>query len=161
MSWQNSLLCLMGELAWGGTVAVAVGVSDTWQVTGDTQHVTHDTWNVTSKTWHVTHNLFFFFFSVLVRFGIGATIRTRRENLCLLYTGFSLLSSRDIINPMTLTLQLWNPTDFASLTRDSLLLYSSYRLCIHVCSCLFSEISMSDPNGWPQDHGLPFRQRPW
>ena len=28
VSLQTSLLCIMGELAWGGTVAVAVGVSD-------------------------------------------------------------------------------------------------------------------------------------
>ena len=27
-SWQTSLLCIMGELEGGGTVAVAIGVSD-------------------------------------------------------------------------------------------------------------------------------------
>ena len=32
-----------GELAGGGSVVVAVGVSDMWQVTGDTQHLTTDT----------------------------------------------------------------------------------------------------------------------
>ena len=32
----------MGELAGGGSVAVAVGVSDMRQVTGDTQHLTPD-----------------------------------------------------------------------------------------------------------------------
>ena len=30
------------ELAGGGSVAVAVGVSDMWQVTGDKQHITPD-----------------------------------------------------------------------------------------------------------------------
>ena len=40
---QASLLWIMGELAGWGSVAVAVGVSDSWQVTHDTGHVTHDT----------------------------------------------------------------------------------------------------------------------
>ena len=35
VSLRTSLLCIMGELAGGGSVAVAVGVSDRYQVTGD------------------------------------------------------------------------------------------------------------------------------
>ena len=42
----NILLCVLGELAGGGSEIVAVGVSDMWQVTGDIQHVTCDTWHV-------------------------------------------------------------------------------------------------------------------
>ena len=34
-SLLTSLLCIMGELAWGGSVAVSVGISDRWQVTDD------------------------------------------------------------------------------------------------------------------------------
>ena len=33
----TNLLCIMGELAGGGPVAMAVGISDIWQVTRDTQ----------------------------------------------------------------------------------------------------------------------------
>ena len=54
----------MGELAGGGSVPVAVGVSDRGQVTHDTQHTTNC--------------------------GIGATIRTRREIQRLLCAGFVL-----------------------------------------------------------------------
>ena len=39
----TSLVCMVGELAVGGSVALAVGVSDRWQVTGDKQHDTCDT----------------------------------------------------------------------------------------------------------------------
>ena len=35
-------LCIVEELAGGGSVAVAVGVSDMRQMTGDTQHLTPD-----------------------------------------------------------------------------------------------------------------------
>ena len=45
---------IMGELEGGGSVAVAVGVSDNWQVTGHTQHVTHDIWHKTCYMWHMT-----------------------------------------------------------------------------------------------------------
>ena len=34
--WQTSLLCIVGELAGAGSVAVAVGVGDRLQVTLDT-----------------------------------------------------------------------------------------------------------------------------
>ena len=42
-SLPTSLLCMVGGLAEGGSVAMAVGVSEKRQVTDDTQHVTHDT----------------------------------------------------------------------------------------------------------------------
>ena len=48
----------MGELAGEESVAVAVGVSDRWQVTGDTRNVTLD-------TWHVKHDIFTSYFSHL------------------------------------------------------------------------------------------------
>ena len=37
-SLQTSLLCIIGELAVGGPVAVAVGIRDRWQVSGDRWH---------------------------------------------------------------------------------------------------------------------------
>ena len=39
------LLWIMGELAGGGSVAVAVGVSERWHMTRDTPRMTHDTWH--------------------------------------------------------------------------------------------------------------------
>ena len=91
---QTSLLCIVGELVGGRFVAVAVGVSDSWQVTGDRWLVivdmVHDIWHMSHDTWH----FFFFFFSskiycqflsVSVRSGIGATIRTYQEIQCLPY----------------------------------------------------------------------------
>ena len=47
-SLQAILMCLVGELAGGRFVAVAVSTSDLWQVTGDK-------WQVTCDTWHMTH----------------------------------------------------------------------------------------------------------
>ena len=85
-SSQASLLCIVGELASGGSVAV--GVSDRWQV-----QATSDTWHVTRDMWHMTRDTWFFyvaFLSISVRFGIGATICKSREIQCLLYAGFSL-----------------------------------------------------------------------
>ena len=41
-SLQTSLLCIMGELVGGGSVTVAVGVSNRWQVALATRHVTLD-----------------------------------------------------------------------------------------------------------------------
>ena len=55
-SLRTSLLCIVEELAGVGSVAVAVGVSDSWQVTCDTQHMSHDTWHATHDTWHATHD---------------------------------------------------------------------------------------------------------
>ena len=50
------LLCLMGELEGRGSVAVAVGHSDRWQVAGDIWHMTCDTINVTCDMWNMTHD---------------------------------------------------------------------------------------------------------
>ena len=57
-SLQTSLLtlCIIGEFAKGGFVAVAVSVSDRWQVTCNRQLMTHDTWHVTCDIWHPTCN---------------------------------------------------------------------------------------------------------
>ena len=57
---HTSLLCLVGELAGGGAVAVAVG--DTQHVTCDTLHVTNEMWYVTCDTRHIIY--IFFFLSV-------------------------------------------------------------------------------------------------
>ena len=71
-SLQTTLLCIVGELAGqGGPVAVAVCVSDRWQVTWDPWHLTHDTWNVTCDRW--------FNFLINFYYDIGATNRTRQE----------------------------------------------------------------------------------
>ena len=53
-SSRNILLCIMGQLAGGGTMALAVGFSDMWQVKRNTRHATHDTWHVTHDLWLVT-----------------------------------------------------------------------------------------------------------
>ena len=42
-SLKTILLCIVRELAWGGSDAVAVGLSESWLVTRNTWHVTHDT----------------------------------------------------------------------------------------------------------------------
>ena len=44
----------MGELAGGGSLAGAVGVSERRQVTGDMQHTACDTWHITHEIWHTT-----------------------------------------------------------------------------------------------------------
>ena len=54
-----------GVIAGGGSVAVAIGVSERWQVTRDMWHVTPDTWHVTPDTRHV-HFCPFLSFLVLV-----------------------------------------------------------------------------------------------
>ena len=58
---QTILHCIVGESPRGGSIAVAVGVSDRLegtgdrgQGTGDTQHVTPDTLHLTPDTWHLT-----------------------------------------------------------------------------------------------------------
>ena len=79
-SFQTSLLCLVGELAGGQSVAMAFGISNKWQVRCDMWHVICDMWHLTCDTWPVTHD---FFFAFSVRFGIGATICTRWEIQCL------------------------------------------------------------------------------
>ena len=42
-SWQTILVCIVEELAGGGSLAVAVGVSDMGKVTHDMHQITHDT----------------------------------------------------------------------------------------------------------------------
>ena len=100
-SLQTSLLCIVGKLAGGRSVAF--GVSDRWHVTHDTQQMIPDTWNLTPDTWHMPCDIWqvtpdrwhmkllffsFSFLSVYVRFGIGATIRIRQEFQCLQDAGF-------------------------------------------------------------------------
>ena len=70
----------LGELAGGGSVAVAVGVSDIWQVM-------RNMWHVRCYTWNVTHDYIFF----PSHFGTGATIRTRQEIQCLPHARFFFL----------------------------------------------------------------------
>ena len=43
MSLQTSLLCIVVELAWGGSLAVSVGVRDRGLVTCDRWHMTNET----------------------------------------------------------------------------------------------------------------------
>ena len=56
----TSLLYIVGELAGEGSMAVAVDVSDLWQVSVDTQYVTCD-----CDTWHMTPNTHLFFSKIL------------------------------------------------------------------------------------------------
>ena len=58
-------VCILGELAGGGSVALFVGSRNRWQMTHNIWHVTHYKWHVTSDTWHVTHDIFFSFFLFL------------------------------------------------------------------------------------------------
>ena len=90
--WK-SLMYIMGELAGGGSVAVAVavGVSDMWHVSSDMWHVSSDMWHMTHDMWHLildTWQFFFFFFFFWVCFGIIVTIRTHQEIQCLPNAGF-------------------------------------------------------------------------
>ena len=56
VSLQTFLLWIVGELAGGGSVAVAVGRGDKWNVIGDRKPVIVDRWQVTRfyDIWHVT-----------------------------------------------------------------------------------------------------------
>ena len=51
---QSTPLCIVGELAGGGSAAVAVGIKDRWHVLGDRWQVPGDRWQVTGNRWHVT-----------------------------------------------------------------------------------------------------------
>ena len=53
-SLQIILLCMVGELAGGGTMTVAVGVSDMWQLTRNMWHLTHDMWQPVFITHHIS-----------------------------------------------------------------------------------------------------------
>ena len=61
---QKHLTVRTGEVSRGMSVAVIVGDSDMWQVTGGMQHVTHETclWHLTWYTWHVKLDFFWIFF---------------------------------------------------------------------------------------------------
>ena len=50
----TSLLWMLWELARGGSAAVALGISDRWQVTLEKRHMTHEMWQVICDTWNVT-----------------------------------------------------------------------------------------------------------
>ena len=51
--WR-SLLCIMGEFAGGGSVAVADGIIVEWNVARDTWTMTGDTWHMIPEMWHMT-----------------------------------------------------------------------------------------------------------
>ena len=51
MVFGNWPSCILGQLARGAYVAVAVGVSERWKVTIDRWHVTCNIWHVTCDTW--------------------------------------------------------------------------------------------------------------
>ena len=103
-SLRTSILCILGELAGRGSVAVVVGFFDRLQVTGDRWHATHDKWHLTLDTQHMTHDMWhvtpdtwyiyiFFcgggaFLVIFVSFGIITTIGKHQEIQCLLYVGF-------------------------------------------------------------------------
>ena len=80
-SLQTILLFIVQELAEGGSIAVAVGISDMWQVTCNMWM-----WQITfvNDTWLLTHYTFLGFLC------IGATIGTHQEIQCLLYAGLFL-----------------------------------------------------------------------
>ena len=83
------------ELAGRGSVALAVNLSDMWQVTGDrwhatgdscqvtgnTRHMTGDMWQVTGEMWQMIFLVCLFFFGYIFfgLNGIGATYRTRQD----------------------------------------------------------------------------------
>ena len=107
-SSQTILLCIAGELAWGGSVAVAVGVSDTWQVASNIQYVKPDTWHLTNDTWNLKIVFFLFSFSVsrmldfkIIALNIGLLSyhhhhhhhTTTNDFLSILYPGFIWVSS--------------------------------------------------------------------
>ena len=84
-SLQTSILCILRELEGGGSVAVAVSVSDRWKVKGERWHTKQYMWHVTHYTWDVTrdtcHMTFFFlppvrlFLSVLVWVLVFANVK--------------------------------------------------------------------------------------
>ena len=80
-SLQTILLCIVGKLAGGGSVAVAVGVSDMCQVTGDTQHMQ------AGYTRDLRYSIY-----IYIHIYIGANICTCQEIQCLPYAGFLMTS---------------------------------------------------------------------
>ena len=57
-SLQNSLLCIVGEVA----ECFFLVTGDRWQMTDDRWHVTHYKWQMTCDTGHLRHETWFFFF---------------------------------------------------------------------------------------------------
>ena len=55
LGFATSLLWTMGELVGGGSVAMAVGASNRWQVAGDTRHMICDTFICFVWTFYVFH----------------------------------------------------------------------------------------------------------
>ena len=82
-----------GGVSRGRVCGCGCGCWRLWQVTSDRWHVTRDTWHLIWDTWQITLFVLFFFlsFSLYVRFGIGATIRTLRDIQRLRYAGYFLL----------------------------------------------------------------------
>ena len=85
-------VCIVGELAGEGSMALAVCVSDMWHVTGNTWHLTPDTchltpdpWHLTRDTWYVTPDIWHIFSFFVC---IGASNRTHRVIQWLPYAGF-------------------------------------------------------------------------
>ena len=76
------LIWIRGELAGRWSVAVAVAVSDMWQVTCGTQHATPDRWH------QKPDNIYIYFLVVFL-----ATIYTCWEIQCLLYASFFSLGN--------------------------------------------------------------------
>ena len=74
-----------GGVSGGGFVAMAVGLSVRWQVTGDARHAT-------PYTWHRHFILFILFFCFPFSFGIGATNRTRLEIQLIFFLLFTELA---------------------------------------------------------------------
>ena len=54
---QSTVLCKIGELVRGGSVHVAVGKSDRWQVSCSTWPVTRYAWDLTCDNWHLTPDM--------------------------------------------------------------------------------------------------------
>ena len=59
LSWWTSLLCIVGELSWGGSEAVAVSIGERGKMKCDMWHVICDMWYVTCDTWHPTHDMWY------------------------------------------------------------------------------------------------------
>ena len=80
--------------AGGGSVSVAVSVSDICHVTDDIRYVTHETWPMTPDTWHIKHDMrdlthdtwffskfFFFIVSVLLSTHVEEFSASRKRYL--------------------------------------------------------------------------------
>ena len=61
-SLQTRLLCIVGDVSGGGSVAMAVGNNDRWHVTGERCDSTHDTEirQMAQDNWNMNHYLIYF-----------------------------------------------------------------------------------------------------